>query len=56
MLRNLSLHFQTQNPLLAILPSCRKPTEDPFLEESDQLDVSHQIEFQSTAQNPILNA
>lgn len=37
MLQNLQIFFQTRNPLIAILPTCKKPTQDPFIDEYPNL-------------------
>lgn len=38
------IHFQTTNPIIAILPSWKKPTEDPFLEEYERLNAQSNLE------------
>lgn len=39
--------FNTRNPLLILLPSCQKPTADPFADEYSSLQIDHNDEHLS---------
>ena len=50
-MRNLQIHFQTTNPLIAILPSFKKPTEDPFVDEYFDVELGRNMEVLSLEPN-----